>query len=62
MGKANALGEEMGVCNPEAAGAGVQTPVKGSEEITSGKANEQQGLVTTCKDQMLMQNEAWGVR
>jgi hypothetical protein len=49
-GKAEVLWEETGKRTTEAAGVGVQTRGKGVTEITSGRANFQQGFVTTCED------------
>jgi hypothetical protein len=48
--KAEVLWEETGKCTTEAAGVGVQTRGEGFTEITSGRANFQQGFVTTCED------------
>ena len=50
VGKAVVLGEETGKCTTGAAGVGVQTRGAGFAEITSGRANFQQGFVTTCED------------
>ena len=36
----------------DSTGVGSQASTEGSAEITSGKANSQQGLVATCKDLM----------
>jgi hypothetical protein len=49
-GKAVVLWEETGMCTTGAAGVGVQARGERFAEITSGRANAQQGLVATCKD------------
>ena len=48
--KAVVLWEETGKRTTGAAGVGVQTRGEGYAEITSGRANFQQGFVTTCED------------
>jgi hypothetical protein len=50
VGKAVVLGEETGKCTTGAAGVGVQTRGEGYAEITSGRANFQQGFATNCED------------
>jgi hypothetical protein len=48
-GKADDVGEETGKCTQHAAAVQVQSARKGPVEITSGRANSQQGLAATCK-------------
>ncbi len=50
LGKADALWEETRICTTGATGVRVQASGERSAEITSGRANSQQGLVATCKD------------
>lgn len=52
LGKANALGEETGMCTLEAAGVGDQTCCERSAEITSGRSDSQLGLAATSKDRL----------
>jgi hypothetical protein len=49
-GKAEVLWEETGECTTRAAGVGIQARGERTAELTSGRANVQQGLATTCKD------------
>ena len=50
LGKAVVLWEETGKRTTGAAGVGVQTRGERYAEITSGRANFQQGFATTCED------------
>ncbi len=50
VGKAVVVWEETGRCTTRAAGVGVQARRERFAELTSGRANVQQGLATTCKD------------
>ena len=49
VGKAVVLGDETGKCTTGAAGVGVQTRGEGYAEITSGRANFQQGFVINLR-------------
>jgi hypothetical protein len=49
-GKAEVLWEVTGMCTTRAAGVGVLARRERFAEITSGKAEGQQGVTTTCKD------------
>ena len=50
MGKADDVEEETGKCTLRPAGIRAQASWERLAEITSGKANSQQGLAATCKD------------
>jgi hypothetical protein len=59
-GEAEVLWEETGMSTkgaPRGRGPGTYARIV---EITSGRANSQQGLVTTCKDPSYKENEAMG--
>ncbi len=49
-GKAEALGEETGMCTPGAAGVGVQARREGLSELTLGTTISQRGLTATRED------------
>jgi hypothetical protein len=58
--EAEVLWEETGISTkgaPRGRGLGTYTRIA---EITSGRANPQQGLETTCKDPSYKENEAMG--
>ena len=50
VGKADAVGEETGMCTQHPAGIMAQASWDRLAEITSGKTTSQQGLAATCKD------------
>jgi len=51
--KADASWEEMGNCTRGTTGVWVQASKERFAEITLGRTNPQQGLVTTCKDSLI---------
>ncbi len=51
-GKADVLCEVTGKSSTGSTGVRSQASTEGSAEITSGRANFQQGLAATCKDLM----------
>ena len=51
--KADVSWEETGICTRRTTGVWVQASGERFVEITLGRTNSQQGLVTTCKDSLI---------